>query len=745
MFCTSCAWVIYASSRGNERRRDEEWPVLEGRAVRSSRLPGGATASFLSLLLALIWLGGSRGEAQDGYELERMRKAHQIRAQVLGDSWSGGELAEAGKETTTEERSELEAVLRPSRGELEANPFFNLWRGEAHFRRGEEAEAERCWAAASTRAGDDLFIHWLLLRDLIGRKHWQAASREIQKIGDLKAKSGPIRLPMMALVTLGLAGDLERERAFTPAAELISLAILLDPESEEARFAKARLLWESGGLRLGEVVREIGRGVAQLRDDEERMQVITANFLSALIWSLLLAFLLLVASLFVRSEPLLRHELTERLRISLPPASHSCFLAFLYLFPVLLAGWGWQLFFWTLLVFPYCLRKERLLLSLLTLSLVALPPFYRYAASVELSRHDPFLRAAREIEAGLYGKDTARWLVGYVQTHAEDPLSRFYHALLLQREGRLEEARAEFEWCAQHLSSRSAVHNNLGNIYFRLGRYEEAERAYRKALELDPQIASTHLNLSLLYAFFPDRLRLEEAQAEFKKAEALEPGITSGIESYREFPGNRFLIYQGVPPSDLAARVRERTTERDRLARSLWGGRIRFLSLSALSFLPLCILGLFWTSYWLRGRVGIARPCCKCKQPCCDLCGVTTEVGLLCAGCYAAFFSPQVRDPRARIERLLSQDRNEKGEKLKIRVLSFFPGGAWFYTRETGIGLIHASLFLFLLFSLTGAGEVVRSQFSLSRFFSTPWTAGHLICLFGLYAASLVRGWRWST
>jgi tetratricopeptide (TPR) repeat protein len=85
------------------------------------------------------------------------------------------------------------------------------------------------------------------------------------------------------------------------------------------------------------------------------------------------------------------------------------------------------------------------------------------------------------------------------------------------------------------------AHNNLGNRLFDLERYEEAEAAYRKAIELDPNYASPHNGLGSLLRRLK---RYEEAEAAYRKAIELDPNyamarnnqgsLLSDLERYEE-------------------------------------------------------------------------------------------------------------------------------------------------------------------------------------------------------------------
>ncbi len=67
---------------------------------------------------------------------------------------------------------------------------------------------------------------------------------------------------------------------------------------------------------------------------------------------------------------------------------------------------------------------------------------------------------------------------------------------------------------------QSWIHNGLGNVYAKLGRYEEAIAAYQHAIELDPQYAYPHNGLGNVYQ---SQGRYEEAIAAYQHAIELDP------------------------------------------------------------------------------------------------------------------------------------------------------------------------------------------------------------------------------
>lgn len=93
---------------------------------------------------------------------------------------------------------------------------------------------------------------------------------------------------------------------------------------------------------------------------------------------------------------------------------------------------------------------------------------------------------------------------------------------LKSNSGRFEEAEAAYRRAIEHDPEYAYPWNGLGALLqYRLGRFDEAEAAYRRAIELDPKQGAPWHNLGNLLQY---RLgRFDEAGAAFERACALEP------------------------------------------------------------------------------------------------------------------------------------------------------------------------------------------------------------------------------
>jgi len=130
-----------------------------------------------------------------------------------------------------------------------------------------------------------------------------------------------------------------------------------------------------------------------------------------------------------------------------------------------------------------------------------------YWARREFEQALEYFRQALELARQLGDERLVTW--------AHNGLGNVYYDL-----GRYEEAIAEYERAIELDPKLPYPHNGLGNAYRQLGRYEEAIAEYERAIELDSKYAYPYNGLGSVYG---DLGRYEEAIAEYKKAIELDP------------------------------------------------------------------------------------------------------------------------------------------------------------------------------------------------------------------------------
>lgn len=83
---------------------------------------------------------------------------------------------------------------------------------------------------------------------------------------------------------------------------------------------------------------------------------------------------------------------------------------------------------------------------------------------------------------------------------SDEAVERNNHGAALLKQGKLEDAVAEFRQAVEMAPAYAVAHTNLAYAYDRQGRIDEAIATYRKVLELEPGNALARNNLGTLYS-----------------------------------------------------------------------------------------------------------------------------------------------------------------------------------------------------------------------------------------------------
>ncbi len=126
-----------------------------------------------------------------------------------------------------------------------------------------------------------------------------------------------------------------------------------------------------------------------------------------------------------------------------------------------------------------------------------------------------------------------------------DCIEQYNLGLLYQRMGKLEEAEKAYREALILDPAYVKTHNNLGLLYQRTGRDEEAQTSYREALRLDPAFSWAYSNLGSLYKKMG---KYDEAEKAYREALRLDP--CDAIAEY-----NLGLLYQALGKNDEAEKA----------------------------------------------------------------------------------------------------------------------------------------------------------------------------------------------
>jgi tetratricopeptide (TPR) repeat protein len=187
-------------------------------------------------------------------------------------------------------------------------------------------------------------------------------------------------------------------------------------------------------------------------------------------------------------------------------------------------------------------RKKGILLVLLFMASLALSvtiffvtaryrmpivPFLIIYSSYALYALGGLFRAKAIKEATVYGTVLIVFLIGinYDFTFFTRPFPAKHFSnlgMLYSRQGKTDEALAVLKRALSIDPDCSEAHFNLGNVYREKGSFNEAIDCYKKTLEINPDFAEAHNNLGMTYG---KQGLLDEAIAEFNRALTINPTL----------------------------------------------------------------------------------------------------------------------------------------------------------------------------------------------------------------------------
>lgn len=106
-----------------------------------------------------------------------------------------------------------------------------------------------------------------------------------------------------------------------------------------------------------------------------------------------------------------------------------------------------------------------------------------------------------------------------------------------------DEAIIEYRRCLEIEPNYFLAYNNLGNIYGLRQEYNKAIESYEKSIELNPSYSESHSNLGLLYL---ENNIYQKAEKEFREALRLNPGSAEGYNNLGNFYGKRGLYDEAI-------------------------------------------------------------------------------------------------------------------------------------------------------------------------------------------------------
>ncbi len=345
-------------------------------------------------------------------------------------------------------------------------------------------------------------------------------------------------------VDFSLAGETERARWSLEAAEQLA------PGRPEAAFAESRV-----ALVDGDYLKAAGayfRGLVRSVRSPQIRFVLLHNIALWVATVITLAGLLLVGVLMISRGPELYFDLFRYFNRYLPSVGAHLLCLVLLCWPLLLpAGVLWVAIYWSVLLWAYGGRLERVLLIAIWLFVSSLPAaLTEQGRRVGLTLYAPLQSLESASLGGLEG-DLFSHLALLQSSLPESNALQHYSADIHRKLGQMESARALYRDLLTDEPANARALNDLGVYYFEVSDFEQAVDFFERAAEQAPNDARIQFNLGQTYS---ELYRFEESEAVLFRARAID---SESVNVWLQ----RGLVERVIPMSGGLERVAEIRSE----------------------------------------------------------------------------------------------------------------------------------------------------------------------------------------
>jgi len=500
------------------------------------------------------------------------------------------------------------------------------------------------------------------------------------------------RFPLYAESAASLARQSYKQGNATVATWGMDTARKLDPRSPDVAFTEADLSREES--QWGGVVQNLVTGTSNILSDYRAETLSHADFTLTFAAALAAAAMIFALVLFLRYGRPAAHDFRE----SLSRRMHggvATVIAFAILFLPLFLWLGpvWLVLYWFVLFFGYASSREKTAIVVMLLALALLPIIADRAAYRTAGVDSPVVRGAVAAIERSYHPDVVRRLGELVEVAPQNPYLHLLLGNLQVLQGDESDAASHYRRAIELNDELAGAHLNIGNLHFLNNDFLAAISKYENAAKIDPDMAIAYYNHSVasgeLYKFDIQGQKLEEAKS---KDKALIEGLIAR-------PTIQKVVMYEVPISTAWAITD--AIARKGLARELYGNYAFFDPLlsaqNPLTLGSLAALGLALLLWNMRKRNGFAGACIKCGRTFCHRCKSSRESAIYCTQCIHIYLKRDGVSLDTKRSKLAEVQQHQTAQLRRKKIFTtFLPGSAQLLDGSTVRGLI--SLFLFLLF-----------------------------------------------
>lgn len=547
----------------------------------------------------------------------------------------------------------------------------------APFLAAEELPAADLWSRANAAADSGEFAE---------------ADRQLAELLNRGALTGIVRYPLLARSAAGLAEQAHAEGNAELADWAIAAARRLDRQSPAAALAAADLAKRRG--EWGTALQSAMTGLTRTFGDYSSSLLARMDMLMMLCFAIAATAAAFAIVLLIRHGRPASHDFREILSRRLSPGVATV-VAFALLFLPLFLWLGpvWLVLWWLALFFAYGNVREKIAIVVLIVALGAVPLLMEYAATRLAGLQNPVVRAAIADRDDAWDDAALLRMQSLIEAQPEEPLLHLLLGNLYFQQGSDTEALVHFRRAVQLDEDLAGAHLNIGNLHFLNNDYTAAISRYERAGDMDPRLAIAPFNQSVAAA---QMNRYDEQARQLERARERNRSVVNQLTD--EPPAQKVATYE-LPISDawaLAAELARRGAAPEVFGTYAWFDPARSVA-NRLTTAAAIALVLAFLLTVIRRKSGVAGSCIKCGRTFCSRCKSARESATYCTQCIHIYLKRDgvsLDTKRRKLDEV--QEFQTRSTRARRILSALLPGSARAYEGRAFTGIL--VLLLFFLF-----------------------------------------------
>jgi tetratricopeptide (TPR) repeat protein len=399
----------------------------------------------------------------------------------------------------------------------------------------------------------------------------------------------------------------------------------------------------------------------------------------------------------------------------------------------------WAFMFWSIFLWGYVMKRERVILLIFLVLLVYLPFFLRSASSLLDGPHSEVILQMSQANQEDWDRTLEKKLEGWLSDHPYDAEVLFTLGLMEKREGRYGQAEEWYKKSLQQSPQFGEALSNLGNVYLAKRQVEMAIASYQQAVDIHPNNGAYYYNLYRAYS--QETFLSGKTSKAFEKARQLDPRRVDFYTSIDSPNINRQVIDEVLTARKFWGRLLSQFVGKEGVPYRLfmaWFGKIP----SRIYLLPVFFLGFLIGMSRVTQRKRFLNRCPMCGSPTFRFYLGASDQESICFNCHRIFIQKEKIHPKIKEKksRQVSQFQ-KKNHRLSQFLSYFFVGFSDLWGGRAFYGLFLLFLFFIFVFRFVywdGAMRLSLSQPSLVLVRGILW--GGLFIVF--YLLSIRRAYR---